>query len=152
MKRRSLAIVAGAVVFAAVMVLVSAFREQPLSTLELALWQIISLVLGLFGSYLFGRSSAASDARDLIGPQARYALRSVLVLYRGILRLSDAVERLKPPGEHDTRFELLQMLIRNQADEARSAIANWRDVIPDDYADVAATLDLADSIDDNQEA
>lgn len=151
MKRISLAIVAGAVVFAAVMVLVSAFREQPLSTLELALWQIISLALGLFGSYLFGRSSAASDARDLIGPQARYAMRSVLVLYRGILRLSDAVERLKP-GEHDTRFELLQMLIQNQADEARSAIANWRDVIPDDYEDVAATLDLTDSIDDNQEA
>ena len=151
MKRISLTIVAGAVVFAAVMVLVSAFREQPLSALELALWQIISLALGLFGSYLFGRSSAVSDARDLIGPQARYAMRSVLVLYRGILRLSDAVERLKS-GKDDTRFELLQMLIQNQADEARSAIANWRDVIPDDYADVAATLDLTDSIDDNQEA
>ena len=78
-------------------------------------------------------------------------MRSVLVLYRGILRLSDAVERLKS-GKDDTRFELLQMLIQNQADEARSAIANWRDVIPDDYADVAATLDLTDSIDDNQEA
>lgn len=49
-----LLIVAGAIALAVVMVNVSAERE--LSTLELILWQVVSLLLGLSGSYWFGRT------------------------------------------------------------------------------------------------
>ena len=62
--------------------------------------------------------------------------------------MSTAVERLKPKeqGESDERFGLLQLLIDDQANVARAAIADWRDVIPDDFEDVVETLEMPEDL------
>ncbi len=62
--------------------------------------------------------------------------------------MSTAVERLKPKeqGESDERFDLLQLLIDDQANVARAAIADWRDVIPDDFEDVIETLEMPEDL------
>ena len=148
MKRISLGIIAVAVALTIAMLLVSAFKPQAFTTLVFALWQLISLAVGLFGSYLFGRHAARQAAHFAIRPHARSALRKTLVLYRGIRRLSTAVERLHPREsvEPDARFGLLQLLIDDQANVARAAIADWRDVIPDDFEDVVKTLDLPEDL------
>ena len=134
--------VLSAIAFAIFMVIISSNR--PLSPLETILFQLLVLVAGLggglFGSYKFGQSSAARAARDVMRPHARSALRSVIVLYRGIERLSDAIESLKR-DEPDTRsLELLQYVVYDQLSAADSAIADWRDIIPEDFADVDETL------------
>ena len=144
MKAISLGIVSVAILLAVGMVLVSAFRQEPLSNVELALWEVISLSLGLFGSYLLGRYVAHETTRDTIRPHARSALRSVLVLHRGLQRLSRAVYGLNA-HDPDPRFDSLQAQVQDQVSVAASTIADWRDVIPDDYEDVVATLDQLDS-------
>ncbi len=79
-----------------------------MSTVELALWECITLIFGLFGSYLFGRYTA----HDIIRPHARSALRSVLVLHRGIGRLADTIYRLNSE-EQDRRFESLHAQVQD---------------------------------------
>ena len=143
MKAISLGIVSVAIALALSMVLVSAFRQAPLSNVELALWELISLSLGLFGSYLFGRYVAQEVTRDAIRPHARSALRSVLVLHRGLQQLSSGIRRLNA-DDPDPRFDLLRAQVQDQVAVAASTIADWRDVIPDDYEDVVATLDQLD--------
>ena len=144
MKAISLGIVSVAIILAVCMILVSAFRQEPLSNVELALWEVISLSLGLFGSYLFGRYAAQEITRNAIRPHARSALRSVLVLHRGLRRLSRSVYRLNA-HDPDPRFDSLQAQVEDQVAVAASTIADWRDVIPDDYEDVVATLDQLDN-------
>lgn len=133
-------IVGFAIALAAVMILVAALRDKPLSVLEIALWEVMSLSLGLFGSFLFGRYAAHGISHDAIRPHARSALRSVLVLHRGLQRLSRAVRRLNNHSP-DPRLDSLQAQVQDQVAVAASTIADWRDVIPDDYEDVVATLD-----------
>lgn len=129
-----------AVVFAAIMVTIAARR--PLSPLEATLFQIVVLGVGLggglVGSYKFGQSVAANRQ------YARSALRSALVLYKGILGLYEAIELLKT-GDYDERLDLLQSQVTNQANVAQSVIADWTDVIPEDSDDVGETLDLPET-------
>ena len=108
------------------------------------MWNLISLVLGLFGSYLLGRYAVRGLPYDAIRPHARSALRSVLVLHRGLLRLSRSINRLDSDTP-DARFESLQAQVQNQVDVAASTIADWRDVIPGDYEEVVSTLELRDN-------
>ena len=126
-----------AVGFACIMVIIAARR--PLSPLEATLFQIVVLGVGLggglIGSYKFGQSAAANRQ------YARSALRSALVLYRGILGLYEAVELLKT-GDYDKRLDLLQSQVDDQAHVAQSVIADWIDVIPEDSDEVGEMLDL----------
>ena len=61
--------IGGAIALAVAMIIVSAFR--PLSTLETALWQLISLAAGLYGSYLLGQRAARESAMDLLRLHSR---------------------------------------------------------------------------------
>ena len=126
-----------ALTFAGIMVGIAASR--PLSPLEAVLFQIIALgvglVGGLFGSYKFGQSVAANRQ------YARSALRSVLVLFRSLQRLYEAIERLKLGSSSNEQFEQLQLHIENQMDIARSVINDWRDLIPEEFEDVGENLE-----------
>lgn len=123
-----------AVTFAVVMVVVAARR--PLSPLEALLFQLIVLFVGLggglFGSYKFGQSSAANKQF------ARSALRSVMVLYRSIAGLHDYIGR-RNPADYE-RSAILELLI-TQMDVAQSAVADWRDIIPQDFEEVGESLE-----------
>ena len=126
-----------ALTFAGIMVGIAASR--PLSPLEAVLFQLIALGVGLagglFGSYKFGQSVAANRQ------YARSALRSVLVLFRSLQRLYEAIERLKSGGSSNEQFEQLQLHIENQMDIARSVINDWRDLIPEEFEDVGENLE-----------
>ena len=143
-RRWDLALVAGSIavglVFIIAMAVVASLRD--LSPLELVLFQIIALGIslggGIFGSYKFGQSSAANKQF------ARSALRSVIVLQMGILELSRTIGQFNARNP-DRRLELLQVLIRQLATVCSSAIADWRDVIPDDFEDVGDTLEQSKS-------
>ena len=66
--------------------------ERALSQLEVVLFQVLTLGLGLFGSFWFGRSSAREAARDVVRPHARSALRTILSLRDSLFRLSGRIE------------------------------------------------------------
>lgn len=128
-----LLIVAGAIALAVVMVNVSAERE--LSTLELILWQVVSLPLGLSGSYWFGRNAARDSARDVIRPHARSAVRSLLGLRDSLRALIHRIEDYQDEGE-DYRLEVIQAIVEEQMPVSDSAIEDWRDITPEDVAEI----------------
>ena len=73
--------IATSVAFAAYMIVVASGRAESgesLTALEVALFQVLSLGVGLLGSFFVGRFSAAEAARDVIRPHARSALRTIL--------------------------------------------------------------------------
>ena len=128
-----LLIVAGAVALAVVMVNVSAERE--LSTLELILWQVVSLLLGLSGSYWFGRNAARDSARDVIRPHARSAVRSLLGLRDSLRALSHRIEDYQDE-DADYRLEIIQAIVEEQMPVSDSAIEDWRDITPEDVVEI----------------
>ena len=123
--------------FAGFMISIAAQRE--LKPLEALLFQIIilgvSLVGGLIGSYKFGQNVAANRQ------YARSALRSVLVLFRGLQRLHENVKQLSDTDPSDARFGPLQSHIESQMDLAYSVINDWRDLIPEEFEDVGGNLE-----------
>ena len=109
-------------------------QRDDLSGLESTLFSVITLGIGLLGSYRFGQISAANRL------YARSALRSVLVLRKGIGRLHDAVALLRTT-DNDEQIHLLQLYILNQMDVADAAVNDWSDVIRSDSTDVASEVD-----------
>ena len=128
-----LLIVAGAIALAVVMVNVSA--ERDLSTLELILWQVVSLLLGLSGSYWFGRNAARDSARDVIRPHARSAVRSLLGLRDSLRALIHRIEDYQDE-DADYRLEVIQAIVEEQMPVSDSAIEDWRDITPEDVAEI----------------
>lgn len=128
-----LLIIAGAIALAVTMVNVSATR--PLSTLELVLWQVVSLLLGLYGSYRFGKNAARDSARDVIRPHARSAVRSLLGLRDSLRALSHRIEDYQDE-EADYRLDVIQAIVEEQMPVSDSAIEDWRDITPEDVAEI----------------
>ena len=133
MKAIPVLIVAGAIVLAVAIVIVSAIR--PLSTMELVLSQLVSLALGLYGSYKFGQNAARESAHDVVRPHARSAVRSLLGLRDSLYRLWDRIEDYRLDDE-DYRLEVIQAIIEEQVPTGDSAIEDWRDIATEDVDEV----------------
>lgn len=136
MKVIPILIIAGAVIVSAIMIAVSAFRE--LSTLELMLWQIVTLALGVYGSYRFGQNAAKDAARDVIRPHARSALRRILTLRDSLFRISERIEGYKRASD-DPKMEIIQAIIHEQIPAGGSAVEDWRDIVPEDVEEILKT-------------
>lgn len=121
--------IGGAITLAVAMVIVSAFR--PLSTLETALWQLISLTAGLFGSYMLGRRAAREAAMEVVRLHARSAVRRLLAIRDSLHRLSTRIEEFQQQ-EPDPRLSVIQAVVEERIGIAESAIADWRDVASED--------------------
>ena len=136
MRRASLliAVSIGAAIAVAVMVVaISAFRE--LSPLEIVLLQFFVLVLGLYGSYRFGQNSARSSVRDLIRPHAPSAVRSLLGLRDSLYGLYYRVDEYRSSAA-DHRLDVIQAIVEEQIPIGDSAIEDWRDIAPEDVAEI----------------
>ena len=124
-------------VFAGFMVSIAAQRE--LKPLEALLFQFIILLVslggGLVGSYKVGQNAAANRQ------YARSALRSVMVLFRSLERLHQAIEQLKINDSTSERFGSWQLHVETQMDIAHSVINDWRDLIPEEFEDVGENLE-----------
>ena len=112
-------------------------QRDDLSSLESTLFSVITLGIGLLGSYRFGQISAANRQ------YARSAMRKVIVLHKGIERLHSAVELLRTT-DNNGKIDLLQLHIQSQMDVADAAVNDWRDVIGDDDENAGAILEQYD--------
>lgn len=124
-----------------VVVLVVVSSERTLSSLEGTLLQVLILSASLAGSFIHGRQSAQLAARELVKPAARSAFRRVLGLYASLGRLAETVQRLRSDagGTHD-RLDIVEALITEQQASVNDAMEDWRDLVPDDVADVERRL------------
>ena len=125
--------IGGAVALSVGMVIVSAFR--PLSTLETALWQLITLAAGLYGSYLLGQRAARESAMDLLRLHARSAVRRLLAIRGSWHRLSHRIEEFQLE-ERDPKLDVIQAIVEERSTIADSAIEDWRDIAADEVDDV----------------
>ena len=116
------------------MAIVSSFR--PLSDLETILFQVVTLITGLFASYRFGRNAARDAAFDVIRPHARSAMRRLLALADSLYRLSDRIEGYKVDDNGNGRLDEIQAIIDEQIPHGRSAVEDWRDIVPEDVEEI----------------
>ena len=143
------ALLAGCLVAAGAFVGLSWLRAP--TPFETVLFQIVILITGLLGSYMYGKNSAAQAARDVIRPQARSAFRRARSLRRSLNALSTRIETMQKE-EYDHRLDLVHALVNELTFVSQDALDDWRDVIPDDAADIMANTDIApDRIDDLDE-
>lgn len=143
-------LVAVAILFSIQMV--NSAAEKGLSELELALFQALSLGLGLAGSFWIGQKTVRAATEDVIRPHARSAFRRVLSLYQAFGRLSASVEDRRSllrriglsregevPLDHvEAALDLLAVQVTEQIGTANDAMDDWRDLVPDDVAKVEA--------------
>lgn len=108
---------------------------RALSQLEVVMFEVLTLGLGAFGSFWFGRSSAREAAREMVRPHARSALRTILSLRDSLVRLSGRIEELKMEGA-DHRLDIVQSIVHEQIPIGRSAVEDWRDFVPEDVEEV----------------
>ena len=131
----------------AVFFVVLSFFRTPTAP-ETALFQAIILICGLLGSYIFGRNAAKIAARDKIKLHARPAFRRVIALYNSLIRLSIKIEGLK--GEKfDHRLEQIQALVNEHIETGQDTVEDWRDIIPEDVAEIEKRLKGEVPRDDN---
>ncbi len=145
-----IALLAGCLVAAGAFVGLSWLRAP--TPFETLLFQVVILVTGLLGSYIYGKNSAAEAAWDVIRPHARSAIRRARSLRRSLGRLSERIETMQEENP-DHRLEVIHAVITEQAEVSQDALDDWRDVIPDDVADMAdldaAPGDIDESDDEN---
>ncbi len=120
-------------VIACIFVVLTSFRNP--TTIEAALFQLLILISGLLGSYIFGKNAARAAAIDVIKPHARAAFRRLTHLYNSLYRLSERIEELKEE-KPDHRLDLIQALIHEQIGTGQDAIEDWRDIVPEEVEQI----------------
>lgn len=133
------------VVIAAFFIYLSADRN--LTTLESSLFQIFTLSVGLIGSYLLGKESAAKNARELMKPHARSAFRRLVALYRGLSRIDGEIQvsRLSMSAEQyiNSCLGKLEGMVTEQIATAADALEDWNDIVPEDVQELKEKLESA---------
>lgn len=138
---------AGAIALLAISAIVAAIftsvsTERALTNLEGVLLQCFSLGAGVLGSFLFGKYSARSAARELIKPHARSAFRRLLSLFRSLSRVATAVSGATSGSPEEQRIALsrLQAIVIEQLATADDALEDWRDIVPEDVNELRQQL------------
>jgi hypothetical protein len=128
--------------FSVAFVIVAAQRK--LTDLENVLLQIITLGLGLVGSYVMGEASARENAQEVIKPHAKSAFRRLLSLYGSLGRLLQAMgrEKKKVAENHEAVaiIQLFEDLVAEQLYTSGDALEDWSDVVPEELAALKAKL------------
>lgn len=144
----SASLIAISVAAAVFCVLISS--KRPLTALEGTLFQVLSLLAGLEGSYLFGLNSAREAAGDLVKPHARSSFRRVWSLYMSLSRLAEAIDRARSSQENASNqaapLDTIQAIVVEQIATAGDALEDWRDVVPEDVEEVEKRLRSSNQI------
>lgn len=145
-KNSGIFLVAVSILIGIVFVFVASTRQ--LTDLENALFQAIALFFGIFGSYILGKESTKSAAKELIKPYARSAFRRLISLYYGLSRLAQLIENTKRgnPSEEilASTLDKIEVMTVDQLATADDALNDWRDIVPEDVEE------LYDKIKSNQ--
>lgn len=119
---------------AAMFIAIASIRA--LTGLENTLLQVISLGLGLIGSYMLGRESSKEMAYALVKPHAKSAFRRLLSLYSSISRLGVAIQesriQLETDGSSSYVLDKLQAIVIEQISTADDALEDWKDILPEE--------------------
>lgn len=114
--------------------------ERKLSDLENIQFQIITMGIGLAGSYLLGGVTAREAAEDIVRPHAKSAFRRVMSLYASLARLHNTMDRVKPTLSENPQaiaaIERFQDLVIEQINTSGNTIDDWSDLVPDEVAKV----------------
>lgn len=121
--------------------------DRNLTTLESSLFQIFTLSVGLIGSYLLGKESAAKNARELMKPHARSAFRRLVALYQGLSRIDGEIQvsRLSMSTDQYVNSCLgkLEGMVTEQIATAADALEDWNDIVPEDVQELKEKLESA---------
>lgn len=145
--RRALYFGVAAVVLQVLTVVVGVQKDP--NTLATLILQGVTFALGITGSYIFGRASAAEAARDIVRPHARASFRRAVSLYRALDRqratLSVVYNGLKDEARQDgngvmvvdlsvARWAIIgvQNLVIEQIGTAADALEDWKDLVPEE--------------------
>jgi hypothetical protein len=114
--------------------------ERKLSDLENIQFQIITMSIGLTGSYLLGGVTAREAAEDVVRPHAKSAFRRVMALYASLARLHITMDKVKPTlvatPQAIAAIERFQDLVTEQINTSGNTIDDWGDLVPDEVAKV----------------
>lgn len=110
--------------------------------------QAITMALGLWGSFLFGKDSSRRAAEEIVRPHARSAFRRVRNLYLALGRQRQAIaaeqsrlDELSVDGDGSAfvalehvrmSLQALDYIVTEQISTADDALEDWRDLVPDE--------------------
>lgn len=116
---------------------------RTLTALEGTILQGFSLLLGLAGSYVFGKQSAQVAAREMIKPHARSAFRRLVSLYRSLSRVTLVIQsaRDQQRQNNDATVEIISAIVSEQIAVAGDALEDWRDIVPEELDEIYGQLD-----------
>ena len=125
---------------------------RPPNTLAAAILQAGTILSGTFTAWVFARASVQSAARELIRPHARSAFRRVRNIYQALGRLLRELDRqslvlfdLRTEGSPndtigyeyvDMTMQHLKQLVIAQVSTVDDALADWRDLVPEDVRQI----------------
>lgn len=121
---------------------------RALTTLESFVWQFLSLLIGLIGSFIFGRQSAQKAAREFIKLSSRSAFRRLLSLYESISRVAYTIESAQSsesPDDFQLKLAELEGIVFMQLQTASDALEDWRDIVPDEVKELQEKLSSDDT-------
>ena len=127
--------------------------KRPLNSLESFAWQFLSLLIGLTGSFIFGRQSAREAAREIIKPSARSAFRRLRSLYDSISRVAytiEASQNSESLDDHRMILAELKGIVFMQLTTADDALEDWRDIIPEDVEELYGRLSADNATEERQ--
>ena len=119
--------------------------HRPLSSLESALLQSVSLALSVWASFAAGQISGHDQrAREMRAP-VKSAFRRTVRIYQGIGRQGQSIEGRRqrlhylaeassgsvPISEIDAALDLLTTQVQEQLGTVDDAMEDWRDLAPD---------------------
>ena len=113
---------------------------RTLTSLERIISQIFALVMGLFGSFIFGRQLATKVSREVIKPHARSAFRRLLSLYASISRVASIIAMSKDSEDTYVTLEKVQAIVIEQLTTADDALEDWRDIVPEEVDELSRKL------------
>lgn len=109
---------------------------RPLTGFESVLLQVISLFLGILGSYILGRESATNAGKELIKPHAKSAFRRLLSLYYGLSKIATVIQGIRTQNTADqipmVVLDKLEVMVIDQIRTADDALDDWHDIVPED--------------------
>ena len=111
-----------------------------LTGFEWMIVQIFALVVGLCGSFIFGRQSAIKAGREIIKPHARSAFRRLLSLYDSISRVANIIAMSKSPEDSHGTLEKIEVIVIEQLATADDALEDWRDIVPEEVDELSRKL------------
>jgi hypothetical protein len=127
-----------------------AIQKHPNTPLA-AVLQGLALLFSAVGAYVFAQASVQSAAQELISKQARSPFRRVRAIYRELGQLLEILDRQSSqflvlregndPGTLNYEYvamtmQMLRHSVTSQANTADDAMADWRDLVPDEVAQI----------------